>query len=888
MPASPPPRSPRKPLHFTFANHMHWVDMQWLWGYDVLPGSVADMLRLCWETGVKGNVNFDGVGYEKMAAECPEALVDLRAAVGAGTVEPVGCSYGQPYGLFHGGESNVRQLTYGARSVRRLLGVRPISFWEEEFYFFPQLAQMLASCGFTGACLFFQWTWHTPEVPKEAHSLVLWEGLDGTRLPVLPRNDLNLHQWPEDFGPMFASPLLRDLERPVIAQWVELMPSKDWMCRAEVLLPRLQELLADGRYTIQPGTLSEVLATLAAPGAVRAADGSPPVRAYTMDDVWHGMSLGKNGDAHPRASRRIENAIVAAEALSSLAGLFGRPYASWDVYPTWELEEAWRELLAAQHHDNHECEGLCGFIGDASFARAEALAAEVAGRTAKHLAGRVPGRAGALVAFNPTGMSRDIHVPAADGQASTIVRQVPPFGYAVIEPGSAERPAARTSVARQPHEITLSRGPLRITIDPRRGLLTQIATADFPRGLLDPAHPLGTISMRHGGEDDGFEGASTEVTDNGGEPEVTIVRSGRAGAVVTLKIRIGPLADAVELAFAADNLPKSDRAMHAGLQTRIAPGFPIDRIVTDHPYGQSSVRAEGVFSRKYPTGDWMTSPQVFEQIHRPFTALTWTDLLDPSGARGLLCVHDGAQQFFREGGGSGGGGVRNLLWMYDPWDQDRWSGRLRARLTLLPHGPLSDGERARAAASLAAAGTFATRQTDVPADAPARFGLLSIEGAPHVQAHAVYRESMKCGEHFPDWAGHRMFRDSGGVCTHPFVVRLVEWGGEPAQVTLKLPGPVALAVKTNLMGEVGPGVGTARDTAWLTVEPADPPDWARAATLRGELIPWSQVRFPMRPREIATVMADLTMARKQFRDLDAKREVWSTIHRAPRRSEQQP
>src|SRR5256885_78259 len=101
--------APRKTLYYTFGNHMHWVDMEWLWGYDVLPGSINDMLRLIDQTGVKGNVNFDGIGYEKMAAECPAALDALRTAVQNGHVEIVGASYGQPYGLFHGGESNIRQ-----------------------------------------------------------------------------------------------------------------------------------------------------------------------------------------------------------------------------------------------------------------------------------------------------------------------------------------------------------------------------------------------------------------------------------------------------------------------------------------------------------------------------------------------------------------------------------------------------------------------------------------------------------------------------------------------------------------------------------------------------------------------------------------------------------
>jgi len=393
---------PRQPVHYTFGNHMHWVDMQWLWGYDVLPGSVRDMLHLCREAGVKGNVNFDAVGYEKMAAECPEALAELREAVAQGIVEPVGCSYGQPYGLFHGGESNIRQLTFGVRTTRRLLGVRPRAFWEEEFYFFPQLPQMLRQCGYTGACLFFQWTWHTPEVPREPHALILWEGIDGSRLATLARNELNLHQWPEDFAPLCESKLLRELDQPVIVQWVELMPSKDWMCRSEVLLPKLKELLANPEFGIVPGTLSEVISRVSCDDA--------PVRRYTMDDVWHGMTLGKNEDAHPRRSALIERDILWAESICAVASLLGRPYPQWDVYPTWELEEAWRELLSAQHHDNHKCEGLCGSIGRASFARASKLACDIVHRTSWHTASRLDGERNgrADAAFNECGWASHV------------------------------------------------------------------------------------------------------------------------------------------------------------------------------------------------------------------------------------------------------------------------------------------------------------------------------------------------------------------------------------------------------------------------------------------------------------------------------------------------
>ncbi len=81
-----------RPVWYTFGNHFHWVDMQWLWGYGVLGASVRDMLAFTAATGARGNLNFDAVGYERMAAEEPEALAELRAAVAAGTVEIVGAA----------------------------------------------------------------------------------------------------------------------------------------------------------------------------------------------------------------------------------------------------------------------------------------------------------------------------------------------------------------------------------------------------------------------------------------------------------------------------------------------------------------------------------------------------------------------------------------------------------------------------------------------------------------------------------------------------------------------------------------------------------------------------------------------------------------------------
>jgi hypothetical protein len=116
----------RRQLFYTFGNHMHWVDMEWLWGYFVLPSSVRDMLAFCDQAGIKGNVNFDAVGYEKLAVEAPEALAELRAAIAAGIIEVAGGSYAQPYGQFHGCSASGRRpsgkkSSISSRSFRKSL-----------------------------------------------------------------------------------------------------------------------------------------------------------------------------------------------------------------------------------------------------------------------------------------------------------------------------------------------------------------------------------------------------------------------------------------------------------------------------------------------------------------------------------------------------------------------------------------------------------------------------------------------------------------------------------------------------------------------------------------------------------------------------------------------
>jgi len=120
-----------------------------------------------------------------------------------------------------------------------------------------------------------------------------------------------------------------------------------------------------------------------------------------------------------------------------------------------------------------------------------------------------------------------------------------------------------------------------------------------------------------------------------------------------------------------------------------------------------------------------------------------------------------------------------------------------------------------------------------------------------VAVTAFYRESRHGTEHLevgfdPD-------------VRNPFVARLVELDGQASEVTLRLPGRIAGAARTNLMGEVLEELTSSFE--------------------HGE----STLSIALRAREIATVMLDLELGRHVPRHLDAHRHVWATVHRGSER-----
>lgn len=793
---------------YTFGNHFHWVDMQWMWGNGVLARSIDDMLSFIDRTGAPGNLNFDGVGYEKLAAEEPAALSQLVAALEDGRVEVVGGTYGQPYAQFHHGESAVRQLSYGVRTAMRVLGVRPRAFWEEEFCFFPQLPQLLRDAGYTGASLFFQWTWHTPELPRETAPAIRWRGLDGTEVLALPRSELNLHQWPEDVEALIADGGIDRYLTPVVQQWLELLPSPEWMCRSEIVAPGVERLLGSSGVDFQLGTLSTVLAGVA--------DLAEP-REYSLDEVFHGMSLGKNGNRVHRVSRELEHTLLAAESAAVHAGLAGRPYAQWGKYPSWELEEAWRELLAFQHHDNDECEGLCGHVGYLGAKRGLGLARHVRQRNLEHIAARtVP--AGDRAVVNPLGWPRRAVV-------GDLRLEVPAFGACDLT-GAVSLPPVE--IEEREGIIRMSRGGFAVTIDPERGVATSVGGVDAG------VHGLGGLRWRRGGEPEEFSIESVAVEDE----SVRVTRS-VDGASVRVDFRFAGELDALDVRIRGDLGAGPDGRAHAALMTLIEPGMEVTDVRHDSPYAVTAIEGRSRWHRKYPTGDWMASAQEFEEIVDAFSALQFVDLLRGDGA-GLLCIHDGSQGFHRATTG-----VWNVLSMRDPWDEHYYLGDLDARLRFVPHDPQSDTWRWKAAQEFTRPAVTVVAPSAGPhaVAAPIEgFGtFVDLEGDPSVVLTALYQESDFQTAELADRVPAR-----GAV-----YARLVEFDGVPASVRVRFTPAIRRAWRCTALGEV--------------IEPLPIVDGA--------------VTLHLAHHAIATIAVDPAPAPGDDKTLDGDRGIWATVHR---------
>ncbi len=809
------------PLHYSFAYHAHWVGEQALHVDDAFAQSIRALL--CWQdaSGARGALSCDAAGLEHLATRAPELLVALRQAIADGRLEWVGSSYAQPCGLLHGPESNIRQLQLGLSVSQRLLGARPRLSWESSYTFQPQAPQLLASAGFDAAGLFYAWSARSPHTPLESAPVLGWIGLDGGELAALAHTACCVQGGLDELRTALAGAQTAS-SASVILQWLDASAFDEGGARAHGELVRA----ALSEAGVHASALaSDLVRQLALDPARR------PRRRIELDETFTGLVLGKNGDYMPRFSRSAEEQVLAAEGLSALASMFGKPYASGGVYPAWELDEAWRELCTGQHHIVHEREGACGAVGERAFERAIAISSEVFQRTLEHLGRRVDGVEGTSIVYNPLGWTRDVQLE------SGVVRSVPAFGYKVVDPydGLEEPRLGRIQMDVGEQELILRRGAFAAHIDRKRGVVTQIFSRDFPQGVLHKSRPLGQLEMRRNRSLERFETVhlSSESSENAEFAEFAFLREGRGGSRIRVVYSLSTLHDALWVRFQGESLARPDAGVAAALTAPVSAAFRPARIVRDAPYGVCDAHPERDFVLRQPRDDDGDSARL-ERSPRPFTAHSFVDLLtEETAGPGLLVVHDGSQGWSRDAHG-----VRVVLNARDAWDGDHFDNVFDAELWLVPHAALTNSERVRLSmeCNLGSPRFESSAAVLGGGDLPPTLGAASLD-APGVLMTALRRQADidTLSPEAPAWSDVHA----------PFVLRLVEFDGKACEAIVRLPGPIARAAKTDLRGGL--------------LTPLSPR--ATAPPFGPSQLPWSALVVPMRPYEIATVMVELEFGR---------------------------
>jgi len=631
----------KKKIFYTFGNHMHWIDMEWMWGTGTLENSTKDMLKLV-QKGLKGAINFDAIGYEYLAFKHPETFERLKEAVRQGKIEIAAGTYTQPYPQLIDEESNVQQIIFGVRACERLFKVRPKLFWEEEFYFFPQLPQLLLQAGYEVYCFFFQETWHTPSVPKFEEPTLFWEGADGSKISALSFTDLCVHQWPEDLERTISKHAGKN-EDLFLVQWLELMDSPKWMCRSELIEKELERLRQI--FEFQPIRPSEIVDVRKPERIVR----------FKSTDLYHGLSLGKNGDTLRIERRKVENTINDAQILATIAYVNGLS-PQWSAYPDWEIEEARRLLMISQAHDIDECEGFCGDIGKVYLQTAKSLATPIVERYMNLFSKNIYGTS-QLCVFNPLAWKRKGYVRVEGTDQIVAVEDVPALGVFAVDEQNGSR---RIEAWETEEGIKVLWHGAEWTVQANGIVRTESNGKVYElNGLICKGYEVVPLS----------------------KPTLKRILSDLIDVRTSVKVgpyecrqsfRFGELNDHLEIEAEIEVIEKPKPGYAGALMVGMDLKEELKELVYDYPFGVERGIPNLKHYRYYPKGDWMTSEKFFEDVVNHFASLRFVELVGENTS--MLFLHTGNQGFIRDDSK-----LLAVLYLYDPWDGENFAKRVRTK-----------------------------------------------------------------------------------------------------------------------------------------------------------------------------------------------------------------
>ena len=288
----------------------------------------------------KINLEIEPETWDSVLVHTPEAYHLWQKMANDPRVEWTNPTYAQPYCFNISGESIIRQFEYGIRKSRQHFPtVTYYTYGVEEPCFTSALPQILRSFGFQAAVLKNPDTCWGGYVDGFGNGLINWIGPDGTSIPTVPRYACEALQTNSTWQTASwnnSDEYLRACAEANVRHPVG-MCYQDAGWRNGPWIGFGENVKNNSRYVIWREYFTDIY-------------------KEKITDDWHlsqeniRVNLMWGSQALQRIAQQVrhsENAIIQAEKIASMAWI-----ESGKSLPDVWVDEAWRTLLLAQHHDS--------------------------------------------------------------------------------------------------------------------------------------------------------------------------------------------------------------------------------------------------------------------------------------------------------------------------------------------------------------------------------------------------------------------------------------------------------------------------------------------------------------------------------------------------------
>lgn len=438
--------------------------------------------------------------WDSVKVRTPEAYQRWQQVVVSPQVEYTNPAFAQPYMYNILGESIIRQLQYGMRKLHEHFPTMTFATYAtEEPCFTSCLPQILKQLGFRHGvlkCPDTCWGGYTEAYGGE---LVNWIGPDGTSLLSVPR---------------YACEALEDSSVWQTKAWKN---SRDYLraCREAGIEHPIGMCYQDAGWKKGPWLGSnarseyvrwtDYIEQIADPGS--ATDYRMPQEHVLPALVWGSQVMQRIG----QQVRRAELKLLETERLTTMHYLLTGQRPDQPA-----LDEAWRTLMLAQHHDSWIVP-YNRLNKQGTWADNIALWTDKTCRLASQalVTDHSQDGGGRMTYYNTTGKTRKAIVAGVQSNGSAIDLQVelPPFGWVVVDADQVKQSKSEKHIKLAKKEALMENGQYRLVFDLKRGgVLTSLYDKQQRREVVDKNNGFSFGELRGYFEQDGRFRSSTETS----------------------------------------------------------------------------------------------------------------------------------------------------------------------------------------------------------------------------------------------------------------------------------------------------------------------------------------------------------------------------------------